>query len=74
MRKRDKMIIVLSIFAFIIALGHGTFDVIIKDYEQGVDKLMILSEHSTNAIIAVAALIAAVVTFGGSIRGPRKRK
>ncbi len=74
MRKRDKMIMVISIFAFIVALGHGTFDVIIKNYEQGVDKLLVLSEHSTNAVIAIAALLAAIMTFGSSRRGPGKRK
>ena len=74
MRKRDKVIMVLSVLVFIVALGHGTFDIIIKDYKQGVDKLLILSEHSTNAIIAIAALLAAVMTFGSSWQGPKKRR
>ncbi|HEA68299.1 hypothetical protein LCGC14_1268460 [marine sediment metagenome] len=74
MRSIEKIIIVLAVVVFITALGMGVLDVYVKGFEEGSDIFMELIKRSTNAIIALVALVAAVMTLGSSKRGRRKRK
>ena len=74
MRAFEKVIIFVATIVFVTAIGSGVFDVFIQDFEDGVDILLQLGEHSTQALIALGALVAALITFGSSVRGKKKRK
>ena len=74
MRAVEKGIVVIAIVVFITALGSGVFNVYVTGFEEGLDILLEIGEHSTNAIIALAALLAAVMALGNSKRGRKKRK
>ena len=74
MRVSEKFIMLVAVVVFITALGHGVFDVYVTDFEEGIDVLLEVGEHSTQAIIAAGALIAAAVTVLNSTRGKKKRK
>ena len=73
MRAVEKGIIIISVVVFITVLGMGMFDVYVEGFEEGLDILLEIGEHSTNAIIDLGALLAAVMTFSGSKRGRNKR-
>ncbi|KKM71540.1 hypothetical protein LCGC14_1429620 [marine sediment metagenome] len=73
MRSIEKTIIILAVIAFVIAVGSGILDVFIQDFEEGVDVLLELGEHSTQALVALTALVAAVLTLTNSARGRKKR-
>ena len=74
MRAVEKGIIIIALVVFITALGMGAFDIYVEGFEEGLDVLLEIGEHSKNAIIALAALITAVMTLSGSKRGRKKRK
>ena len=73
MRSIEKTIIILAVIAFVIAVGSGILDVFIQDFEEGVDVLLGLGVHSTQALVALTALVAAVLTLTNSARGRKKR-
>ena len=74
MRTIEKVIIVIAGLAFVTAVGSGFFDVWIQDFEEGVDVLLELGKHSTQAFVALAALGAAAFTAYNSTRGKKRRK
>ena len=74
MRFAEKVIIVIAVIIFVTAIGSGILDVYIQDFEEGIDVLLELSEHGTQALIALGALVALVVTFNSSSKGRKKRK
>ncbi len=74
MRLIEKVILVVAVVVFITATGLGVFDVYIKGFEDGIDVLLELGEHSTEAIIALSALVVSVMALGSSKRGRKKRK
>lgn len=74
MRSAEKLIMILAAVAFVIAVGSGFFDVYIRHFEEGVITLKNLGELSTEALTALAAIVAAAVTLIGSSRGRKKRK
>ena len=74
MRSAEKVTIILAAVVFVTAIGSGVLDVYIQDFEEGVDVLLELGEHSTQALIALTALVAVAVTLGNSARGRKKRR
>lgn len=73
MRSIEKFIMVVAVVVFITAMGMGVFSIYVQGFKEGLTMLEELFEHSTNLIIAGAALITAALTLNSSKRGRKKR-
>lgn len=74
MRTSEKFLIVAAVIVCIPAIGSGIFDVYLMWFRKGVGEIMDLGEISTEALIALGALVTGIVTLLNSSRGRKKRK
>ncbi|KKN47807.1 hypothetical protein LCGC14_0659280 [marine sediment metagenome] len=73
MRTIEKVIIIPAVIVFITAVGAGIFDAYIQNFGKGIDVFLELGKHSTNALIAVIALMTTVATSLNYIKGKSYR-
>ena len=74
MRSFEKLVVIVMVIVFVTALGLGVFDVYVQGFVAGSNIILEITKHSTEALIAIAALVAAVLTMGNSKRGRKKRR